>query len=303
MELAVAADVAIDLATKDDLDQHHKNIAKIFEKPRGRYYPISGSTVTTSGFSGSGPIALSFTPQAPPPGRQWLLQWLTMWVGTNVVVPPVGQTPASTALTSAAATGSASAIAPTFGGAAGTTAWITAFQITGLGATGGSTINATLTGVQGGTQTYPVVIPAGATVAITPVTASFGGGLQASAAAQAITLNVPSFGAGNTNSQASLEGFIVTPASGGALNAALCIGNCPTGPGGPSSRAVAINDSDIVLPGLAIPVGVTLPDKMIVRSQTELYILIGGAGLAASTVYNATAGVIDVPDTDEALFW
>ena len=303
MELAVAADVAIDLATKDDLAHHHDNIRKLFEKPKGRYYPISGSTATTSGFSGSGPIALSFTPQAPPPGRQWLLQWLSMWVGTNVVVPPVSQTAALTALTSNGATGVASAIAPAIGGAAGTTVWVTGIQITGLGATSGSTIIATLTGVLGGTISIPVVVPTGATVALTPVTLSFPGGLQASAAATAITLNVPSFGAGNTNAQASLEGFIVTPASGGALNAALCIGNCPTGPGGPSSRAVNVNDSDIVLPGLAIPVGVTLPDKMTVRSQTELYMLIGGAGLAASTIYNATAGVIDVPDTDEALFW
>ena len=303
MELAVAADVAIDLATKDDLTHHHDRIVKMFSKPEGRDYVISGSTTTTSGFSGSGPIALSFTPQSPPGGRKWFLQWIAIWVGTNVVVVPVAQTPASTALASNGATGVASAIAPAIGGAAGTTVWVTGIQITGLGATGGSTIIATLTGVLGGTISIPVVIPAGATTAITPVTMQFPGGLQASAAGQAITLNVPSFGAGNTNAEASLEGFIVTPASGGALTAAVCIGNCPTGPGGPSARAINVNDSDVTLPGLSVPIGVTLPDKMIVRSQTELYVLLGGSGLAASTVYNANVGVIDAPDTDESNFW
>lgn len=178
MELAVAADVAIDLATKDDLHQHHQNIRKMFEKPGARYYPVSASTTTTAAFSGSGPIALTFTPQSPPPGRQWELQWIAVFVG----------------------------------------------------------------------------------------------GLL----------------------------FAVSTAN---LFAALCIGQAPTGGGAASGRAVPINMSDVVLPGQNIPIGITLPDKMIVRSQTELYVLIGGSGLAASTVYNANVGVLDIPDTDEALFW
>lgn len=178
MELAVAADVAIDLATKDDLDHHHQNIKQMFQRPAGRYYPISGSTQTTSGFSGSGPIAAAFNPLSPPPGRQWFLQWLAVWVGTSL--------------------------------------------------------------------------------------------------------------------------FAVSTAN---LFAALCIGQSPTGPGGPSARAVNVNDSDVAQPGQNIPTAINLPDKLIVRPQTQLYVLIGGSGLAASTIYNANVGLIDVPDTDEALFW
>ena len=178
MELAVAADVAIDLATKDDLAHHHDRIAKMFEKPAGRYYPVSASTTTTAAFSGSGPIALTFTPPSPPPGRQWELQWIAIFVG----------------------------------------------------------------------------------------------GLL----------------------------FAVSTAN---LFASLCIGQAPTGSGGVSGRAVQTNTSDVVLPGQNVPIGITLPDKMIVRSQTELYVLLGGSGLAASTVYNANVGVLDIPDTDEALFW
>lgn len=178
MELAVAADVAIDLATKDDLAHHHDRIAKMFEKPAARYYTVSASTQTTAGFSGSGPIAVGFQPLSPPPGRQWELQWIAIWVGTSL--------------------------------------------------------------------------------------------------------------------------FAVSTAN---LFAALCIGQCPTGAGAPSGRAVNVNDSDVVLPGQNIPVGITLPDKMIVRPQTQLYVLIGGSGLAVSTIYNANVGVLDIPDTDEALFW
>jgi hypothetical protein len=122
--------------------------------------------------------------------------------------PAASQTPAS-----ATATGAASAIAPSIGGGAGTTVFIESFRIEGLGATAASVIAATLTGVQGGTITYEVNIPAGATVAIAPVTDSWPGrGLPASGAGVAITLNVPSFGAGNTFSEAEVQGYVQTAA-------------------------------------------------------------------------------------------
>lgn len=178
MELAVAADVVVDLATKQDLDHHHERIKKVFERPGGRYYVVSASTTTTAGFSGSGPIAAAFNPMSPPGGRQWFLQWLAVWVGTSL--------------------------------------------------------------------------------------------------------------------------FAVSTAN---LFAALCVGQSQTGPGAPSARAVNVNDSDVVQPGQNIPTAINLPDKLIVRAQTQLYVLIGGSGLAASTIYNANVGLIDVPDTDESLFW
>ena len=122
--------------------------------------------------------------------------------------PAASQTPAD-----ATAQGAASAIAPSIGGAAGTLAFITSFRIEGLGATAGSVIQAVLNGVLGGAITYEVTIPAGAAIAIVPVTDQFGGrGLPASGAGVAITLNVPSFGAGNTFSEAEVQGFIQTAA-------------------------------------------------------------------------------------------
>lgn len=92
--------------------------------------------------------------------------------------------------------------------AAGVFAFITALRIDGLGATGAAVVNATLTGVQGGTRTYPVNVPTGVTVPITPVTDSFGTrGLQNSAGGQAISLTVPAFGAGNTLEEAEINGY------------------------------------------------------------------------------------------------
>ena len=123
----------------------------------------------------------------------------------------INQTPAD-----AQASGAAAALAPTIGGAAGTLAFLQALQITGLGATAASTVTATLTGGLGGTINIPISVPAGVTVPITPILIPFGTiGLQASAAATALTLNVPSFGAGNTLAQAALQGYTqASPAPG-----------------------------------------------------------------------------------------
>lgn len=112
--------------------------------------------------------------------------------------------------TTAAAAAQAPALAAQ---GAGTTNWLTAFQVTGAGATAGSDILVTLTGVVGGPLNYQLVVPAGVTTSITPLIVSFPWpGLPAAAANQAITLNIPSFGAGNTNSAGAIEGYFV-PAS------------------------------------------------------------------------------------------
>jgi hypothetical protein len=105
-------------------------------------------------------------------------------------------------------------------GVAGLTSWITGFEITGDGATAGSIIAVTLTGVISGTKTYFLTIPAGVGTAITPLIVEFPApGIPASGVNTAITLNVPSFGAGNTNAAASLNGYqqsVGTSLGGGA---------------------------------------------------------------------------------------
>jgi hypothetical protein len=177
MEIALAGGVLVDLATRDDIEGFHRKLAEKLVPPHAKYFPVSGSGATAAGFSGSGPIAVAFNPQSPPPGRLWSVQWVAVWVGT-------------------------------------------------------------------------------------------------------------------------------TPAAGAVANlfAAVCVGNSQVGAGGPP-RALTANISDVVIPGQAVPSGINVPDKTIVKPDTQLYVLFGGAGLAASTVYNCTAGVLDMPATDEATLW
>lgn len=107
----------------------------------------------------------------------------------------------------AGAVGAASAIAPTLAALAAHTNFLSGFEITGGGATAGSVINATITGLLGGTLTYVIAVPTGATLGIQPLAVHFVPPLRASAVNTAIVLNVPSFGAGNTVSTGAIHGF------------------------------------------------------------------------------------------------
>ena len=123
--------------------------------------------------------------------------------------PAASQTPAAQTTQ-----GANSAIVASIGGVAGTLVFITSLRISGLGATAATEVQAGLGGVLGTTITYGVTVPAGVTTAIAPVVDSFGGrGLPASATGQAISLNVPAFGAGNTFAQAEVQGYIQTAAN------------------------------------------------------------------------------------------
>jgi|SRR5712664_755150 len=94
----------------------------------------------------------------------------------------------------------------TLAGVASRTTYITGFSVTGAGATAGSVIAVTITGLAN-TLTYYVTIPAGAGVGVTPLTVEFSRPLPASAQNTAIVVNVPSFGAGNTQAAATARGF------------------------------------------------------------------------------------------------
>jgi hypothetical protein len=88
------------------------------------------------------------------------------------------------------------------------TNYVTGFEVTGAGATGASNIIVTLTGLLGGTRSYIMTIPAGATVQVTPLIVPFTTPLPGSAINTAITVTTPSFGAGNTHSCANIHGFV-----------------------------------------------------------------------------------------------
>lgn len=107
----------------------------------------------------------------------------------------------------ASSTGAAAILTATLAGVAGKLTYITGFQITGAGATAAAIVTVTVTGLLGGTQNYKLVIPAGATLGVTPLLVNFARPLPASALNTAIVVTVPSFGAGNTDAAVAAQGF------------------------------------------------------------------------------------------------
>jgi hypothetical protein len=166
------------------------NVANL-QKVRFRATAIGANSVTVQ-------LNSSFFPVSPlsivvPAGN----------VGLN---PPGAANTQQTQLT-ASSTGGAQANNCTLAGAAGKTTYLTGFEVTGAGATGASVITITVTGTISGTLNYSLAIPAGASAGVTPLIVEFAEPIAASGANTAIVLNVPSFGAGNTNASAVAHGF------------------------------------------------------------------------------------------------
>lgn len=105
-------------------------------------------------------------------------------------------------------------------GGVGVTTWVTGFEVTGMGATAQATLDVTLGGVSGAPLHYVLLVPAGVTTEVDGLTVELAApGIPANAANTAITLTVPSFGAGNTNAAATIHGYQQT--IGSPLGAAL----------------------------------------------------------------------------------
>lgn len=85
--------------------------------------------------------------------------------------------------------------------------YLTNIEIAFGGSTAGSCVNATITGLLGGTATYAVCAPAGALVSGLPITAEFVPPLNGAAINTAIVLTLPALGAGNTNASVTIHGY------------------------------------------------------------------------------------------------
>lgn len=109
---------------------------------------------------------------------------------------------------SSANVANASAVA-TLTATATKTAHITGFQCTATGATAASAITVTITGTITGSLRYTVGVPAGATVAMTPLIVSFPVPVPASAVNTNIVVTMPALGAGNTNATCAAQGFLL----------------------------------------------------------------------------------------------
>ena len=96
-----------------------------------------------------------------------------------------------------------------FGGTAGKTSYLCGFGITGLGATAAGFVQVAF-GWAGGSMEYTLAVPAGAGVPITPLIVEFSRPIWGGGVGTGITMNVPAFGAGNTNAVAYMHGFECT---------------------------------------------------------------------------------------------
>jgi hypothetical protein len=90
----------------------------------------------------------------------------------------------------------------------GKTNYLLGFDITGPGATAGSTIAITITGLNGGaTPTYYYAVPTGPTVAAPTLSIRFNAAISASGQNVAISVSAPSFGSGNTAASVVVYGY------------------------------------------------------------------------------------------------
>lgn len=125
-----------------------------------------------------------------------------------VDVVAAGSTPDTATEVAATATGAAAPISATLLGVAGETTYLAGFTVDGLGATAGSVIEVTVTGLLGGTLRYKVTIPAGVLLEVAnPLYIEFARPIPASAVNTAIVVAVPSFGAGNTSAVVGARGY------------------------------------------------------------------------------------------------
>lgn len=120
-----------------------------------------------------------------------------------------GYPPGATAKTASSGNVANAAATATLAAVALKTNYVTGFSITGAGATAASVVTATLAGVLGGTMSYTIPVPAGATLGITPLIFNFTAHIPASAINTAIVLTLPALGAGNTNATVTLRGYDV----------------------------------------------------------------------------------------------
>lgn len=118
----------------------------------------------------------------------------------------VGTLGATTEEVEVSATVTAAANNQVIAAVAGKRNFIRGFMVTGGGATAASVIAITVTGLTNTLQ-FNVAVPAGATLGIFPLMVEFPVPLAATADNTAITVNIPSFGAGNTNAAAAAFGF------------------------------------------------------------------------------------------------
>lgn len=121
----------------------------------------------------------------------------------------MGYPPGATPLAVSSGNKAAAVAAATLSSAAGKTAYITGFTVSGSGATGGLPVIVTVTGILGGTLSYIYTAAVGVLLPNQPLSVQFPVPVPASAAGVDIVVSCPSLGTGSTNNAVSATGFRV----------------------------------------------------------------------------------------------
>ena len=102
----------------------------------------------------------------------------------------------------------ANAIATAGIGSGTNNSWLAGFDVTGAGAVAASIVQVTVTGlaIQGGSFVWHIVVPAGVTTSITPLSVRFNPPLKSNAGTN-IVVSVAAFGTGNTNAALNVYGL------------------------------------------------------------------------------------------------
>jgi hypothetical protein len=118
-------------------------------------------------------------------------------------------TPANTVpLCVTSANGANTAVSATLGAVAGATNYIEAVIISGAGATLGSIVEATITGLSGGTISMPLSVPAGALLGMGPTVIRLPRPIRATADNTAIVVTLPALGVGSLNARVTAICFV-----------------------------------------------------------------------------------------------
>lgn len=274
------------------LDEQNKRLRQYLTKPHGTQRVLYNNVQVPNPVPGTLLVDLGNAPS----GLQWEVEQVDVFAND-----PFMQAAGTTLVQgNQAGTGAASAITLTVPAQAGKTNQVSGFTVSGTGATAGSTIVITLAGVQGGTQSFDYVVPAGAAVAAPTLEVTFNPPLVASGPNVAIVLTVPSFGAGNLQSAAELEAQV---SSGGQVVAAVFAGRAPDAAQLISGQPAF---ADVIAPALSVPFVQQFGGRIAVLrgAQTHLYVLVPNTGgLSLLNTIHVTAAVTEVPDTEEALLW
>ena len=133
-------------------------------------------------------------PRVSADGSRWVMH------AADMILP--GELP----LQVDSANGANSQVTATLGAKTGLMTYITAFRVTALGATAGSTKQVAISGLAGGTQNLDLVVVAGAALP-NNLFHAFDPPVPASALNTAIVGTLPALGTGNTTAAISVYGF------------------------------------------------------------------------------------------------